>query len=161
MELTTFGAVLGFALEHERAAAQVYAEASRDPIHAAATSAFTEAAAEKRAHVVWLERSRREHVAEMLLEPISGLRGEDFLLPLSMDPQAGQLLDRLIRREKAAQEFYQTAARHIGLPEGAGLLQRIGERTAGRRLLLEQMRSELGSVLRTPEAPTPRGRTAP
>ncbi|MBI4240171.1 MAG: hypothetical protein HY613_00510 [Candidatus Rokubacteria bacterium] len=145
MELTTFGAVLGFAIEQERAASQLYAEASRDPRSGGLAALFSEAATEKRAHVGWLERSRREQVAEMILVPISDLRDEAFLPSPPTDLERSQILDRMIDREEAAHRFYRVAAQRIGLPEVAKLLERIAGRTASRRLVLEQGRAPFGA----------------
>ena len=88
MKLGTFGAILGFALQMEEQTASFYKTAAQD--HPG--ELFTDMARRARKRVTRLERARREGVAEMILEPITGLDSDDYsfvLLPEASPAEQG------------------------------------------------------------------------
>jgi len=82
MELATFGAIMTFALEMEKQAADFYTEAA----HGELEEIFSSLALDSRKRMKRLERTRREGVAEMILEPITGLNGDDYRVELPPEP---------------------------------------------------------------------------
>ncbi len=78
MELSTFGSVLTFAIGLEEKSARFYeagASNARLAPHKAALLALAEGNRKRRELLL---TTRRENVTEMVLEPIAGLRAEDY-----------------------------------------------------------------------------------
>lgn len=127
MELATFGAVLGFAMDLERQLVALYRKLQSNASgELSARLAQAMEAAEKRAKL--LERVRRENVAEMILEPISGFRSEDYALEGAPETRAGPEASVEIwrRAEQRAVSFYILGAQKLPIPE----VQRVFERLA-------------------------------
>lgn len=118
MKLATFGAILSFALQMEEQTASFYKTAAQD--HPGELFADLERRASKR--VTRLERARREGVAEMILESITGLDGDDYaVVP---DPQASSV-EQALALEKAATRFYREAASKLPIREVVRLFERM------------------------------------
>lgn len=77
MELGTFGALLGFALDLESKIAAFY-----ETVAVSDSSVWTAPLQGSRRRSRQLELARREGVSEMILEAISGLDSEDYLMTL-------------------------------------------------------------------------------
>ena len=109
MQLSKFGAILKFAIELERRAAEFYRAAAE----AQPGGGFEQCAAVSEKRLSRLERMRRELVNEMLLEPIGGF--EQPVLPEldtgSMGPETIQ--QRRVQIEQARKRFYTTASAKI------------------------------------------------
>ena len=85
-------------------------------------------------HESLMEQIRRENVTEMILEPIYGLRSEEWQLdPGARGPQVPAELEGRVRG------FYLAAAREVSIPEVARRLRRLAEEGAR----LEQQAREL------------------
>ena len=108
--LNQFGAVFSFAIDMETQIAAYY-EALGDSVRAAA--------ADKRREK--LERTRREQVLEITLEPIEGLDGDDFALDTGDTSAAGQAAVA-----KTAAAFYAAAAPKINVRQAQRILERCG-----------------------------------
>ncbi|MGB9300771.1 MAG: hypothetical protein WCD51_09280 [Anaerolineae bacterium] len=138
MKLGTAGAVLAFAIDLEARSAEFYEEAgtlAKDPAHIEVYSSLAEA---KRERKKLLERSRREYVNEILLEPIDGLESSQYLgqagLSSERDPGAARrAADEL---EANSRRFYLEAADLIALPQIARVLRKLAEGNADHRLRL-------------------------
>lgn len=112
--LNSFGAIFSFAIELE------------DRIHAyykALGDADKAEAAESRKEK--LERSRRENVVEITLEPIDGLDETDYVLNLSDSSAAGQKAVA-----KIAAKFYADTAPKINVRQAQRTLERCGKEHA-------------------------------
>lgn len=139
MELGTFGAILTFALEFEGKISRFYSDAAEAVGAGEVSEKFRElaAAGEKRLKV--LERTRRECVAEMILEPIRGFRSEDY--PLDTDVAGGTDAKDLLRRALAIQDtavgYYSTASEKVSVPEVSRILQKIAKQHRGQKDDLE------------------------
>ncbi len=98
MELRTLGAVLAFAIKLEASSAEFYQEAASLLNDSPAGPVLQSLAEAKRKRKQRVERSRREYVNEMLLEPIGGLRGSDYVVDMeltsAMDARAALRLAR-------------------------------------------------------------------
>jgi ABC-type transporter Mla maintaining outer membrane lipid asymmetry ATPase subunit MlaF len=142
MELGTVGAVLRFAIELEGHSAEFYEEAASLAKDLPTREAFSSLAEAKRKRKKLVERSRREFVNEMLLEPIVGLEGSDDLvsteLSSGMDPHAALQLAKEL--EENSQTLYLDAAMKIGhLPQMARVFKKMGQGNADHKLKLESL----------------------
>jgi rubrerythrin len=132
MDLGTFGAIVGFALNCERRAAAFYTEA-QDRVLA---ERFEKLARGLQKRIERVERARREGVSEMVLEPIVGLDGDDYQVDL--EPKA-DTIDRLQQArslEETCARFYQDAADKVPMREVARLFRRLAQENERRRALL-------------------------
>ena len=140
MELTTFGAILRFAIDLEAEAERRYQQAAEAAGSAAAGESLRVLARAKRKRRQTLERARQENVAEMILETIRGLDSADFAAPVL--PSGGSLaatLASLVAFEESCAAFYSAAGRKIGLAEVARIFDRLareGDDHRQRALLL-------------------------
>ena len=130
MQLGTFGAIMGFAMDMEEQAAAFYEQAA----HAKLAEPFGQLAQGSHKRAKRLERARRELVSEMILESITGLDGDHYQLDL--DPQAddGALLRQALEMEEEALTFYGDAAAKMPIREVVrlfGRLARENERRLG------------------------------
>jgi len=147
MELNTAGAVLTFAIRLEGHSAGFYEEAASLARESQAKEVFLSLAGSKRKRKERVERSRREYVNEMLLEPIVGLQGSDYLvetkLTSDMDSQSALQLAREL--EKNSQRLYLDAAEKINhLPQLARVFKRLGQEIADHKLRLESLDAPKG-----------------
>ena len=113
--LNTFGAVLTFAIELESRLGAYYGGIG--------DSARAKAAEKRRKK---LERTRRENVVEITLEPIAGLAADDYALDLDDDSTDGQAAAARI-----AARFYADAAPKINVRAAQRALERCGKEHAG------------------------------
>jgi len=138
VELTTFGAVLGFAISLEKGGEQLYHEAAGRLVAQGEALATLARAKPKRAQTV--ERARRENVAEMILEAISGLDSTSYEVPcLPVEEAAAVVIAVLSEYESRCLTFYGEAAQRIGLAEVAGIFRRLARQN-------EEAIRELASV---------------
>jgi rubrerythrin len=85
-ELTTFGAMMRFAVSLEEDAAERY-ESWAERVGEPEAATLQELAASHRKRAARLGRMVQEELNEMTLEPIQGLRAEDY--PIGPDPPDG------------------------------------------------------------------------
>lgn len=112
--LNTFGAILTYAIE---------LETSLQGYYNAVGNADRAGAADKRR--VKLERSRRENVLEITLEPIDGLDEADYALNLSDTSADGQKAV-----EQTVVRFYTEVAPKINVREAQRILEKCGKEHA-------------------------------
>jgi hypothetical protein len=112
--LNTFGAILTFAINLETALRDYYR---------AAGSADRANEADKRRDT--LERTRREHVLEITLEPIEGLDEADYAFNFEDTSAAGQHAN-----EQNAARFYGDVAPKINVRQAQRALERCGKQHA-------------------------------
>jgi len=131
MELGTFGALIGFAIELEVSSADFYDRAKQAHPGGLAEETFARLAEQASKNKVLLERTRRENVAEMILEPIAGIRREDYIADLALTSTADSsgVVSRALDLEDKVQRFYSAAAEKVSLPE----VKRIFARLAAKR----------------------------
>jgi hypothetical protein len=109
--LNSFGSVLSFAIQLETEL-QAYFQS--------AGAAEAAKAAEKRKSK--LERTRRENVVEITLEPIEGLHEADYALNTADTSAEGQRA-----AAQTAAQFYSDAAPKINVLQARRVLERCGE----------------------------------
>jgi rubrerythrin len=133
MELGTFGVILRFAMEQEERAARFYEEAARGELE----GKFGELAQGSRKRLKRLEQARREMVAEMILESITGLDSDAYHVDLDPRADGARLARQAQALEEAAACFYRDAAGKIPIREVVRLFQRLAQEN-------EQRKAELG-----------------
>jgi rubrerythrin len=135
MDLGTFGAILGFGMELEEQTASFYEGGAKGSLE----EGFATLARGSRKRLKRLERNRREGVAEMILEPITGLDGDSY--QVSLDPQADEA--ELLRQAKALEEnavrFYRDSAAKMPVRDVSRALARMAEDSEKRLAELKQM----------------------
>lgn len=146
MELGTLGAVLRFAIELEGRSAEFYQEAASLAKHSLAEGVLLALAEAKRRRKELLERSRREYINEMLLEPIAGLRGSDYLIETELYSKTTHYdtLRLAIELEENSRRFYFDGVRRVNLPELNRVFEKLGEENADHKLRLESLHNKEG-----------------
>jgi hypothetical protein len=130
MSLTTFGAIMGFAAAIVGKSADLYAlaiEKAQEPVLKETLQLLL--AEEKKNHAL-MEQARRENVTEMILEPVSGLRREDYEIDrsLSVDARDGDFLKMAFMLEEKEEKFFHEASGKISLPEVARIFRKIAQK---------------------------------
>lgn len=130
MALSTFGAIMGFAAEIARVAGETYqalSEKARDPVPKATLKDLAGEAAKNQS---LMEKTHRENVTEMILEPITGLHEEDYEVDLKEWGQAEDtdLLKIALLLEERGNRFFRDASAKVPLPEVARIFRKIGQR---------------------------------
>ncbi len=135
MELGTFGAILGYAMQLEEGAAGFYEAAARGSLQAA----FGELARSSRKRLRRLERDRREGVAEMILESITGLDSDAYRMDLNSEADETELLRQAQALEETAARFYRDAAVKMPVREVTRSLTRMAQENEKRAAELEKI----------------------
>ena len=135
MELGTFGAILGFAMELEQQAADFYERWAADGLE----EVFLELARGSRKRLARLERARREMVTEMILESITGLDGDTYGVNLDSEIDEAGLLRQAWTLEETSARFYRDAADKMPIREVVRLFQRLVREN-------EQRQAQLGRL---------------
>ena len=130
MALSTFGAIMGFAAEMVGKAGETYevlCEKARDPVLKAS---LKELAGEAAKNHSLMEKTRRENVTEMILEPITGLEQDDYGVDLKGPSQADDkdLLKIALLLEERSKRFFQDASSKVPLPEVARIFRKVGQK---------------------------------
>jgi rubrerythrin len=130
MALSTFGAIMGFAAEMVKGAGGTYqalSEKARDPVLKAT---LEELAGEAAKNQSLMEKTRRENVTEMILEPITGLHPEDYEVDLTGWSQAEDtdLLKIALLLEERGNRFFRDASAKVPLPEVARIFRKLGQK---------------------------------
>lgn len=142
-ECTTFGSVIRFSLELERAAMAVYDDLAGRPDLAQAAESFKalSAAHKKRSDV--LEHTRREKLNEMILEPIQDLDGGKYKIetkvPDGVDLAGAKAFSA--KMEDVSGSFYldaSTIAKFL-LAEAARILERLGKESQANKAKVEAL----------------------
>ena len=138
MPLTNFGAILNFAETLEQGDMEFYQSAA-----AAATPAqravFDDLARQGRKLTALVQRTRRENVTEMILEPVRDFVRDGYQVAVGdaagMDPEA--ILGASMALEQRAIRYYNDAAQKLrALPEVARALNTLAKKRA---LRLDQL----------------------
>lgn len=130
MEMGTFGAVMAFALQVVSQSVEFY-ETVCDRAKGAALKevlkALQDGANRDRATI---EQTRRENVTEMILEPIAGLRQEDYLATVdeSILGSDTAIVKTALFLEGRDQRFFEASAAKLPLPEVARLFRKVAKR---------------------------------
>ena len=120
MALNQFGAVMTFAIELENSLADFYLQASQ--IDNENKEEYQKRAKDAKSRKKKLEKSRRENVTEIILEPIEGLNQSDFSLDLNnFESENIKLIEKTVAR------FFELAHQKINVLEAKRILQRCAK----------------------------------
>jgi hypothetical protein len=130
MTLSTFGAIMGFAAEMVGKAGETYETLSEKARDHALKAALKELAGEAVKNLSLMEKARRENVTEMILEPVTGLRQDDYGLDLKdlSQTEDTDLLKIALLLEERSKRFFQDASTKIPLPEVARIFRKVGQK---------------------------------
>ena len=106
---------------------EFYQAAGRMELGDKARATFARLSQQSSKNRAMLERTRRENVAEMILEPITGLQREDYLADLALraDMHFAEVLARALDLEEKGRVFYTAAAEKVSLPEVSRVFKRL------------------------------------
>ncbi len=126
MSLTTFGAMMGFAAEMAGKGENLYralAERAKAP---GLRDALQALAFEEGKNHTLMVKARRENVTEMILEPVAGLKQEDYEIDVKVSEVAEDvsLLKAALIIEERAMRFFQDASSKVPLPEVAKIFRK-------------------------------------
>jgi rubrerythrin len=115
LELGTFGVVLKFAMEVEQEAVSFYESVCKTVKDDGLLSTFRDLLKRGEKRLTNLERTRRENVTEMILEPIIGLNSEDYEISTEIptDSDENNIRELAVGIEKKLFEFYTQAATKV------------------------------------------------
>jgi len=130
MALTTFGAIMKFAGEVVSQNEEIYKDLIQKAKDQTLKAFLQELAGEEGKNRTLMERTRRENVTEMILEPISGLRQEDYeIQPKTSKPAAdAEILGVIATYEERAKRFFQDASSKVSLPEVARTFRKVAQK---------------------------------
>lgn len=117
MALNQFGAVMTFAIELESSLADFYRKASAEQPEL--QEKYLRREKDSLSRKKKLEKSRRENVTEIILEPIEGINRADFVLDL-----ATYTPDHIQSIEKIVTTFYDLTQEKINVFETKRVLKR-------------------------------------
>lgn len=135
MPLTNFGAVLNFAETVEQNDMEFYSKASSTAAAESYLLLFEMFVREGKKNVALVQRTRRENVTEMILEPIRGFVRDSYQETVgdadNMD--LGAILSTALSLENRAIRYYTDAAEKIrALPEVSRALKTLAKKRTGR-----------------------------
>lgn len=133
MDLSTFGAILSYAVELETKAAEFYGGNAQGKLE----EVFTDLAGGSDKRVRRLELIRQEGISEMILEPITGFNSGDH--SLDKVSEAGEPLKQAFMIETVMGEFYSEGSKKIPIREVVRVFQRMAEDNNKRKVQLEKL----------------------
>lgn len=130
MALTTFGAIMGFAVEMIGRSMDIYrtaVEKVKDPVLKEKLQALLE---EGKKNSSLMEQTRRENVTEMILEPIAGLQREDYEIDLKISgaSEDSDLLKVVLSLEENEKRFFHDSSEKVPLPEVSRIFRKIARK---------------------------------
>lgn len=132
MELGTFGAVMGFASQVVTQSAQFYETALDRARGLELKEALKGLWAGANRDRATMEQARRENVTEMILEPIAGLRMEDYEVEVGAIADSGdtEILKKALLLEERDRRFFEDSAGKLPIPEVARVFRKVAKRKA-------------------------------
>jgi rubrerythrin len=131
MPLENFGSILNFAEELETQDQQFYSLVAANPQCTEYKEVFDQFAADAKKNIKTIQRTRRENVTEMILEPIKDFVRAPFCEECegAAELTAVDALESARRLEERAERYYAQAAEKIkALPEVSRALKIIGKK---------------------------------
>jgi rubrerythrin len=130
MALTTFGAIMGFAAEITGQAADTYKILAQKAKDLGLKEMLQALSIEGWKSQSLMEKTRRENVTEMILEPISGLHQEDYEIDLRVadSMEDADLLKAALDFEEREKKFFSDVSSKIPLPEVARIFRKLAQK---------------------------------
>jgi len=143
MALTTFGAVMGFAAEILRRTGEFYQVAVKKTQSPPLREVLQSLLVEEGKNQSLMEKTRRENVTEMILEPISGLAQEDYemIAEVPDQPADSDLLRIALTLEEQERKFFADASAKIPLPEVARTFRKMAQKKDSNLIKLRNLES--------------------
>jgi rubrerythrin len=135
MPLTNFGAILNFAEAVEQADMEFYRRAASTGAAAPHRDLFEALAEEGKKNISMVQRTRRENVTEMILEPIRGFVREGYQESVGAMESMGltAILATAVSLENRSLRYYTDAAQKIrALPEVSRALKALAKKRTRR-----------------------------
>ncbi len=133
MALSTFGAIMGFAAEMVQQTEAFYEtmiQKAQDPILREALQVLLE---EEEKNYSLMEKTRRENVTEMILEPIAGLHPGDYEIEAKGMDQTKDvdLLKTALILEERERRFFSEVSDKVPLPEVGRIFRKVAQKKEG------------------------------
>ncbi|MEN8210202.1 MAG: hypothetical protein ABFR31_00670 [Thermodesulfobacteriota bacterium] len=131
MPLTSFGSILTFAEEIETLDSTFYSGAANNPECADLKSLIEPFIKEIKKNIVIIQRTRRENVTEMILEPIQDFVRAPFCIKEedAKSMNAAKALETMKTIEQRSLDYYTAASKKMkSLPEVANALRLLGKK---------------------------------
>ncbi len=130
MALSTFGAIMGFSAKMVQQTETFYkmmVQKAKDPIF---SEAFRILLQEEGKNYSLMEKTRRENVTEMILEPIAGLHEGDYEIEMERVDQTKDvdLLKMALILEERERRFFSEVSGKVPLPEVGRIFRKIAEK---------------------------------
>jgi rubrerythrin len=125
MKLGTFGAVMGYAAQLIQQSAGFYETALHAVQNPELAALLQSLADDANKDLAALEQARRENVTEMILEPITGLRREEYEVDVPRPASDAEIVQAAKRLEERDERFFRDASAKVPLPEVARLFRRM------------------------------------
>jgi len=127
MALSTFGAIMGFAGEITGQTADVYKTMAQKAKNPGLRETLQILSVEGEKSRSLMERTRRENVTEMILEPITGFHQEDYEVDLKVvdSMEDTDLLRVALILEEREKKFFDDASIKVPLPEVARIFRKM------------------------------------
>jgi rubrerythrin len=134
MQLGTFGAVISFALALETQAFEFYEGLNQDVFSQSGHQLLK--GSQKRLNR--LRRIRQELVTEMILEPITGVDSDDYVLNVLDSSDPSEVLNQALRLEENMRRFYTTTAPLIPMKEVERAFLRLAKENETRLIAIKK-----------------------
>lgn len=130
MALSTFGAIMGFASEMIGSSLDIYRIAIGKAIDPNLKETLQALLKEEEKNYSLMEQTRRENVTEMILEPITGLRQEDYEIDVKLSDHAKDvdLLKVALALEEKEKKFFIDSSAKVPLPEVSRIFRKIAQK---------------------------------
>ena len=130
MALSTFGAIMGYAAEIIKQTEEAYQGLISKARNPTVKQALQDLAGEEKKNQSLMERTRRENVTEMILEPITGLHQEEYIVDLKGVPQKDDtdLVKVAMILEERVKRFFSDASAKVPLPEVARTFRKVSQK---------------------------------
>ena len=130
MTLSTFGAIMGFAAQMVRQTETLYKtmiQKVENPVLREALQLLLE---EEGKNYSLMERTRRENVTEMILEPIAGLDQSDYEIEMKgMDQtEDSDLMKMALILEERERRFFSEVSDKVPLPEVGRIFRKVAQK---------------------------------
>jgi rubrerythrin len=130
MTLSTFGAIMGFAAEMVQQTETLYRamiQKAENPVLRGALQLLLE---EEGKNYSLMERTRRENVTEMILEPIAGLHPGDYEIKTGGMDQSKDvdLMKTALILEERERRFFSEVSDKVPLPEVGRVFRKVAQK---------------------------------
>lgn len=130
MELNTFGAIMGFAVEMIQQTVKFYQQLLTKTQDPSLKELFQSLLGEEQKNHALIEKTRRENVTEIILEPITGLHQKEYQIETKKltSVQEADFLKIARMLEEREQRFFNDVSNKIPFPEVARIFRKLAQK---------------------------------